>query len=446
MVEAAKGAAAPAAEARADPRGAARAAVDRLLQMRQLWENASKAYFEPTRFLLEVQNCLMTSRTVTFIIQSNKAAIPDFDAWYGPHQDRMKGDPIMVWARDSRNKVEKQGDLETHSQVNAEIVASYLDGPKTDWMPANVFATTADFFKAIPQKFRIAQVVEHGTLVIERRWIENNLPDTELLEALAHAYSVLSEIVADFVVTLGLAVPPVIEDSRPPSMARLAMDRAIYVSIKDGSIIGVRLQRARDTPIKEKQLIKRYGRKGARNAKRTRDAETFKEACEVNFKTARILLAADGYHRSIALFLKGPHLFRVIGTEHPDRASRYILMRELASFAQAEGADGVILISEAWTAALKDVPKSGYAVNAKNRGEALTMAACNSKGEEIHITAMFYRKKNKQHKVKSIDPNKMTEDTPSFILVPFMKAWGCYDPKRYEKVQKDLDDADLSLS
>ena len=78
-----------------DNRVAARAAIDRLLQMRRLWENAARAYFEPSRFLLEVQNCLMTSRTVTFIIQSNKDALPGFDQWYAAHQERMKADPTI---------------------------------------------------------------------------------------------------------------------------------------------------------------------------------------------------------------------------------------------------------------------------------------------------------------------------------------------------------------
>ncbi|MCB1420242.1 MAG: hypothetical protein KDJ74_15065 [Notoacmeibacter sp.] len=428
-----------------DNRVAARAAIDRLLQMRRLWENAARAYFEPSRFLLEVQNCLMTSRTVTFIIQSNKDALPGFDQWYAAHQERMKADPIMVWAKDARNKVEKQGDLSTHSQVSAEIIASYLDGPKTDWLPSNVFATTDEIFRAVPQKFRVPHVVEHGTLLVERRWIDAELPEMELLEALAHAYSVLSDIVADFVKTLGLPIPSMIEDSRPTSMERLAMDRAIYVSMKEGSIIGVRREEARDPPIKEKQFIKRYGRKGAKSWEKAKEAETFQQACEAFFRSARILLKTDGYHGSLALFLKGSHLFRVIGADQPDRASRYILMRELASFAVAEGADGVILINEAWIAAAKDIPKHGYAVDAKNRQEALALAACNATGEEIHITATFHRKKNKLHKVKSIEPNKMTVGTPSFMLVPFMKVWGRYDPKNYEEIQRKMDEAGLSL-
>src|SRR5690554_5645236 len=97
------------------PLSAAKALVSRLMQMRQLWEDAAQNYFDPTRFMLALQNCITTSRTVTFILQSHKSEIQNFEGWYKPHQERWKLDPIMCWARDARNSIEKRGDLETYS-------------------------------------------------------------------------------------------------------------------------------------------------------------------------------------------------------------------------------------------------------------------------------------------------------------------------------------------
>ena len=56
--------------------------MKRLLDMRRLWNEAADAYFEPAKFLLMLQQCITTSRTVTFIVQSNKAAFRDFEPWY----------------------------------------------------------------------------------------------------------------------------------------------------------------------------------------------------------------------------------------------------------------------------------------------------------------------------------------------------------------------------
>ena len=58
---------------------ATRAVVSRLLQMRQLWDDTADSYFEPERFQMNLQNCITVSRTVTFILQSNKSTIHDFD-------------------------------------------------------------------------------------------------------------------------------------------------------------------------------------------------------------------------------------------------------------------------------------------------------------------------------------------------------------------------------
>lgn len=103
------------------------AAVDqRLDDLHRLWHQAEKAYFDPDAFRLAIHSAIQTLRSVTFILQKNKAAIPDFDRWYGSWQKKFGADALMVWMRDARNSIEKEGDLEARSFVRAEIVASYL--------------------------------------------------------------------------------------------------------------------------------------------------------------------------------------------------------------------------------------------------------------------------------------------------------------------------------
>ena len=45
----------------------------------------------------------------------------------------------MRWMQDARNKIEKEGDLDAHSFIRAQIIASYLnEGPAIE-VPAELF-------------------------------------------------------------------------------------------------------------------------------------------------------------------------------------------------------------------------------------------------------------------------------------------------------------------
>lgn len=175
------------------------AAVDRRLDdVHRHWHAAERAYFEPQAFRVAIQTAIQTLRTVTFILQSNKHLIPEFDAWYGAWQEKLKADALMRWMVDARNKIEKQGDLEAHSFVRAEIVASYLNnGPVRD-VPAKLFEGPGVILKAIPRKSDLGEHIrKFGTLRIQRRWVENSLPDYELLDAVAIAYGKIAGVVHD---------------------------------------------------------------------------------------------------------------------------------------------------------------------------------------------------------------------------------------------------------
>jgi hypothetical protein len=91
---------------------------------------------------------------------------------------------LIINEVDARNRIEKEGDLETHSYVRAEIVAPYLDvGPRIE-VPASLFQNPAALLRTIPTGALGKHVRRNGALRLERRWVENTLPDYELLDAL----------------------------------------------------------------------------------------------------------------------------------------------------------------------------------------------------------------------------------------------------------------------
>ena len=399
--------------------------ISRLRQMRQLWQDASDNYFLPDRFQLSLQNCITTSRTVTFIVQSNKRNILDFDAWYQTHRDKWSEDAIMQWAVEARNTIEKRGDLTTHSQVQASIVASYLGGPSTAWLSQALFQSPEQILFTIPKKYLVPEVVNNGTLVIERRWVDSELPEVEILSALSHVYAQFVTLIADLFRKLQVPVPDDLREFRPEAMAPLAMDRAQYLSIKDGSSLGFRIfQKSLSTPAK--RALNRYKKVGV-NWSSLDKVTTFRELCDVYFHNARALMKKDGFHNSFVFFAKGISIINLVSFQFPNRAAKFLYMREFAGLAKKIGADGVFIIGEAWVATKEDLPKSAYAGDASARREAIVMNAASSDGNDYYCCAIVERKRMNRKKVKRILETQCEEPNIQFITSPFHEAWGTLD-------------------
>jgi hypothetical protein len=124
----------------------------------------------------------------------------------------------------------------------------------------------------------------------------------------------------------------------------------------------------------------------------------------------------------------------MIQPEHPDRASRYVLMRDLSKLALVDGADGMVMVGEAWIASGENLPKSGFAADAPDRGEAIILHAASSGGEFISLQAVVSRRRWNSKKVKEIGPTEEDEKGFPFILSPFFREWGCLDEGKVARV------------
>lgn len=173
----------------------------------RLWHLAQDAYFEPDAFRVALQNCIQTLRSVTFVLKKEQSLIPDFDTWYPKWQDGLKRDRVMKWLVTARNKIEKQGDLNAFSFVHARIIASYLDEVPDIDISVGLSEGVERLLRKIPRLALEKQVLEYGVLQIERRWVDEELPDYELFDALGYAYGRLSIIVDDTHRQCGMPVP-----------------------------------------------------------------------------------------------------------------------------------------------------------------------------------------------------------------------------------------------
>jgi hypothetical protein len=169
----------------------------RLRDLAQLLSNCGETYFSPDRFRQNINQFLQTSRTVTFIIQKHKGSIPEFDSWYmGAVLQPWKTDPVMSWAKDARNVVEKEGDLEMYSTLQVAVLYSY---ESDEDMVIEV--TRKELLQAsIEQLIKIARdklppgILASAVLKTQRKWVANTLPDRELIQALTYVYSQLYEV------------------------------------------------------------------------------------------------------------------------------------------------------------------------------------------------------------------------------------------------------------
>src|SRR5436309_15092466 len=89
----------------------------RLRQSHTLWHQTQREYGSPDAFCTNLNATIQALRSVTFVLQKEHDAIPDFAPWYDGWRERMKSDPLMKWLVDARNRIEKQGDLKTYSSA-----------------------------------------------------------------------------------------------------------------------------------------------------------------------------------------------------------------------------------------------------------------------------------------------------------------------------------------
>jgi hypothetical protein len=414
------------------------AAIDRRLSdAHRQWHQAEQAYFEPEAFRLAIQSAIQTLRTVTFMLQSNKRIIPDFQPWYQEWQDRLRADPLMRWMVDARNRIEKQGDLEMHSFVRAEIIASHLDeGPRQE-VAADLFQGPEALLQSLPADAAGEHVMEHGILAIQRRWIENTLPDHELLDAVAIAYGRLSELVASAHEQMGLDRPQTTDQStgqmfqsgdrqgRLPCMIGHAETRTLNISLADGSTLTLENHKIEFDIEKAKVAAERFpvdpstifADKGA----------SLDSQLNSLFQTARQVFLASGYHDTIVfLFANGvPIEIRQLRPEEHNQ--KYLMMRGLATEVIRHGADAVIMISEVWSAPFDRANPYRRAADAPDRVELLTASLVRKEGDPAELFAEIKRAGDQV----SLGDTIQVENPALFAFSSIYEAWSRPVPEEW---------------
>ncbi len=166
----------------------------RLQEAHRHWHHALESYADPEGFRSYLNSCIQALRNVTFVLQQKKSAIQRFDEFYGPWQAQLREDRVLRWVVEARNQIVKQADLETKSIARTSMIVDYDDPPNVDSEVPPLLSTEEISCRLLGSDEERSELGEDAVFRLERRWVDQSLPDWELLDALAHAYSALASL------------------------------------------------------------------------------------------------------------------------------------------------------------------------------------------------------------------------------------------------------------
>lgn len=410
------------------------AAVDkRLDDVRVAWIEALRNYNKPDEFRRSLNTCVTTLRTVTFVLQKNKASIPDFQPWYEKWQERMHQDDVMHWLLVARNYIEKEGDLKTLSVADITVTL--------DWgmriyqrFAVSPFLSTLQIAEMVRESVPVGKDKSESSLLsVERRWVDVQLPDYEVLDALSYCYSFIDKLVKDAHAHVGIRglcpyrkAKGVIDidqkriehlGGRPPCMVATRAERTVWVKLSSGEEL-LPLQYHKEFDLEElREAAKRYGL-DERDELFKKKPETMMEEAEFWFNMAKIVLCKDGYHIPMVI-LYGPNP-TIINMRLDEQVDKYLMWEQIAEHVELCGAEKLVFVAEAWLRVPEEkLHPTDYSYKPR---EGLSLIAVSNDGGFISICAEFKRKGNSIHFLKEHISQKESS-IDSRQLEPVKRVW-----------------------
>jgi hypothetical protein len=395
----------------------------RLGDLRKLIRQAEDNYFEPDVFRMNVNGAIQTARTVTFLIQKDKSRIPGFERWYDANViQAFRNDPVMDWLKDSRNYIEKEGDLELYSGCELQTLFSYTEeGPRLSLKDSGYLFIGLTKLMRRMRKIFPTGIFRDSAISIDRRWVATTLPSHELVEALLHGYARLLEVVESLEKHLGTERPP------PRDLdlwAGAKRNRRSYVKTDDGKIYtlgrtSIDYSRADLEKIQDRFDRGGFGQKFKDAFRVIRDVELAVDRFGI---IASDLYVQDGYHVTLGILLGSPLVPpTMVSPQFADHADKLIFWHEVARMADYDKEFcGLVFISEIWIRSIEGFPQRRIR-ELEITGEALQIVSANSEGQ-CALKTIPLIKSNDRLMPDLASAETHTKISPNF-LAPVRTAW-----------------------
>ena len=367
----------------------------RLKDLSFLLESCERTYFEPELFRMNANQFLQTSRTITFLIQKNKKKVPGFDSWYSKAViEPWARDSVMLWSKNSRNKIEKQGDIDYHSTLIGTLIYSYFqrEDISSVFTPNDkdkLWLKVTGMIKYIKPRMT-QEAFENSVIRIERKWVANSLPDWELLQAFCYIYSQQHKVCRSLQRQIDgggdLDVP---EPSEVDFRAR-GNRQVAYISSVDGALhrfSSISIKRDPDFKIDEETKNKLLGFDDHNG--------TLVGALASSTRFAETIFSTTGqFFHSLLMYDDSGNCLFYGGTEYSGLAAKHLFWRMLGEQIISLSPSVFVVTSESW---IRDFSDKSPHIKIKDRpiiGEKLSVTVLDKYLDAAEVTWKIERDQN----------------------------------------------------
>lgn len=397
----------------------------RLSDLAHILSTCSTSYFDPNLFRLNTNQFLTTARTVTFLIQKDKDIIPNFDHWYGQTVlTPWANDTIMTWAKNSRNQIEKQGDLDLYSTLSVRLIYSYfeendfiLDCPRSELLSANVKRLMRFAEKELPSAISDASVLK-----IQRKWVVNTLPEHELLNVMIYVYAKIKFVAESLAVHLDLKLYETIPEPASFDETATGARRIRYIKFSDrksSSLVSKVIHS--DKQFEAPEWLQTIADNGE-----NRRFNSLKDQVDFAAKMAQSVFEQFGNHLAMLFLLNEEgKIVDMQGIAPVDQATKFIFWRSIGDKIIYLGAASLIWISEQWIRSLsgnRNVPIRKLPII----GEMLQVIGLSNSDEMIKISWDIVRTSDTGKATLSIKSNELDSKESGdiyYYLAPARRAF-----------------------
>jgi hypothetical protein len=340
----------------------------------------------------------------------------------------MKADPVLRWLKEARNTVVKQGELETASTAAIKLVTWKEDVLVESSIPAG--APPSLILHNLPLLELVNNIhlppgdLESAVIVIERRWSVPGLDGREILEALAQAYGLLSDVVLDAHMTLGETA------CVSPGGAHTHFRSAYHPSgTLACMVLGIE-HRSQSFELKTAERLepvsmvlpaadptiaaKRYGLEQTDQMANWQMLDPLFFAERI-LSTAKRMLRKDKALIRTLFIRDGRGAWHHVVLNASNRTEKHLLIRMVARFIESVGGDAIIDVSEAWM-----LQRNDALPNTPDRGEAVQVLVATREGFLRTYITPFTR--GPLGGIKLGDTVQTEKDLP-YYLKPVLDVW-----------------------
>ncbi|MET9223549.1 hypothetical protein ABZX65_32970 [Streptomyces sp. NPDC003300] len=398
----------------------------RLMDCHTQWHKLHASYLDPDEFRLNLNSLVPNLRNVTWLLQKQKAVIPDFTTWYPEFREACKKSEIMGWVVKSRNRITKESDLELLSSCQVIWTRNWLQRAEgTAKFPPRM--STSE----IVHSLRRSNTPPVGLITVRRKWVDKALPSWELLAATAEAYSWLSQILwrahrASGVDRCDLADRSVecVTSALHSTLTRLPCMDLAQAELQahftmSGGVVKEEVTNFDPDLVNLEAAGERYGELKFPRSGPIENVPGF-------MAMARIMMEKDGYHKMIAFLYKGDRGVATRGLQFDDQNTKMLAFEGLADLVESRRADGIVIISESWLAVQTEREKELKTIffparDRLDRTEGLTVYAATRDGRQAELLSMIERGPNGE--ASCGEPVEATFPVGTNTLTPIRRKW-----------------------